>query len=56
MGGGPAGARLRSWGQQSLDGWHAAQDLGGLGPAEFGGWHAALEQGTRGFDACAGHF
>ena len=38
-----------SWGPtQSLDGWHAAQELGELGPAEFG-WVA------RGFGAVLMH-
>ena len=52
-------------GSHSLDGRHAAQELGvyiefgwvSWGPAQsLDGWHAALEQGARGFDACAGHF
>ena len=54
-----AAQKLRAGGPQSLDGWHAAQELGELeahGVWILDGWHAALEQGARGFDACAGHF
>ena len=51
------GTRLAGWvargsgagGSRSLDGWHAALELGARGVWVLDGWHAAQELGARGF-------